>query len=354
MTQKEAIINTVTILSIIKFMIIMHKKILGDLSMALVPSLEGKLRLPVVGAPLFIVSGPELVIAQCKAGIVGSFPALNARPQSMLGEWLTRIKEELAEYDRENPDSPSAPYAVNQICHASNDRLMDDMQTCVDHEVPIIITSLRPPLEIVQAAHSYGGVVFHDVINVKHAKKAAEQGVDGLILVCAGAGGHAGSLSPFSLVREVKEWFDGTVLLSGSIGDGHSIAGALAMGADLAYLGTRFIATEEANADKGYKDMLIESAADDIVYSSLFTGVNGNYLKPSIAKAGLDPDNLPGADKSKMNFGSGGNMKTKAWKDIWGSGQGIGGITDAPSVDSLVKSLKHQYDQAFNEMIEKR
>ena len=335
-------------------MIIMHKKILGDLSMALVPSLEGKLRLPVVGAPLFIVSGPELVIAQCKAGIVGSFPALNARPQSMLGEWLTRIKEELAEYDRENPESPSAPYAVNQICHASNDRLMDDMQTCVDHEVPIIITSLRPPLEIVEAAHSYGGVVFHDVINVKHAKKAAEQGVDGLILVCAGAGGHAGSLSPFSLVREVKEWFDGTVLLSGSIGDGHSIAGALAMGADLAYLGTRFIATEEANADKGYKDMLIESAADDIVYSSLFTGVNGNYLKPSIAKAGLDPDNLPGADKSKMNFGSGGNMKTKAWKDIWGSGQGIGGITNAPSVDSLVKSMKDQYDQAFSEMIEKR
>ena len=335
-------------------MIIMLKKILGDLFMTLVPSLEGKLRLPVVGAPLFIVSGPELVIAQCKAGIVGSFPALNARPQSMLGEWLTRIKEELAEYDRENPDSPSAPYAVNQICHASNDRLMDDMQTCVDHEVPIIITSLRPPLEIVEAAHSYGGVVFHDVINVKHAKKAAEQGVDGLILVCAGAGGHAGSLSPFSLVREVKEWFDGTVLLSGSIGDGHSIAGALAMGADLAYLGTRFIATEEANADKGYKDMLIESSADDIVYSSLFTGVNGNYLKPSIAKAGLDPDNLPGADKSKMNFGSGGNMKTKAWKDIWGSGQGIGGITDAPSVDSLVKTMKDQYDQAFNELLEKR
>ena len=335
-------------------MIIMLKKILGDLFMTLVPSLEGKLRLPVVGAPLFIVSGPELVIAQCKAGIVGSFPALNARPQCMLGEWLTRIKEELAEYDRENPDSPSAPYAVNQICHASNDRLMDDMQTCVDHEVPIIITSLRPPLEIVEAAHSYGGVVFHDVINVKHAKKAAEQGVDGLILVCAGAGGHAGSLSPFSLVREVKEWFDGTVLLSGSIGDGHSIAGALAMGADLAYLGTRFIATEEANADKGYKDMLIESAADDIVYSSLFTGVNGNYLKPSIAKAGLDPDNLPGADKSKMNFGSGGNMKTKAWKDIWGSGQGIGGITDAPSVDSLVKTMKDQYDQAFNELLEKR
>jgi nitronate monooxygenase len=322
--------------------------------MALVSALEGKLRLPVVGAPLFIVSGPELVIAQCKAGIVGSFPALNARPQSMLGEWLTRIKDELAEYDKQNPDSPSAPYAVNQICHASNDRLMDDMATCVEYEVPIIITSLRPPQEIVEAAHSYGGVVFHDVINVKHAKKAAEQGVDGLILVCAGAGGHAGSLSPFSLVREVKEWFDGTILLSGSIGDGHSIAGALAMGADLAYLGTRFIATEEANADKGYKDMLIESAADDIVYSSLFTGINGNYLKPSIAKAGLDPDNLPGADKSKMNFGSGGNMKTKAWKDIWGSGQGIGGINDAPSVETLVKTLKNQYDQAFNEMVEKR
>ena len=272
----------------------------------------------------------------------------------MLGEWLTRIKDELAEYDEQNPDSPSAPYAVNQICHASNDRLMDDMATCVEHEVPIIITSLRPPQEIVEAAHSYGGVVFHDVINVKHAKKAAEQGVDGLILVCAGAGGHAGSLSPFSLVREVKEWFDGTILLSGSIGDGHSIAGALAMGADLAYLGTRFIATEEANADKGYKDMLIESAADDIVYSSLFTGINGNYLKPSIAKAGLDPDNLPGADKSKMNFGSGGNMKTKAWKDIWGSGQGIGGISDAPSVEALVRTLKNQYDQAFNEMVEKR
>jgi nitronate monooxygenase len=322
--------------------------------MALVSKLKGKLRLPVVGAPLFIVSGPELVIAQCKSGIVGSFPALNARPQSMLGEWLTRIKDELAEYDIQNPNTPSAPFAVNQICHASNDRLMDDMATCVEHEVPIIITSLRPPQEIVEATHSYGGVVFHDVINVKHAKKAAEQGVDGLILVCSGAGGHAGSLSPFSLVREVQEWFGGTILLSGSIGDGHSIAGALAMGADLAYIGTRFIATEEANADQAYKDMLIESAADDIVYSSLFTGIHGNYLKPSIAKAGLDPDDLPGADKSKMNFGSKGNMKTKAWKDIWGSGQGIGSITDAPSVGDLVKSLKDQYDQAFSEMVEKR
>jgi nitronate monooxygenase len=272
----------------------------------------------------------------------------------MLGDWLTRIKEELAEHDEKNPESPSAPFAVNQICHASNDRLMEDMQTCVEHEVPIIITSLRPPLEIVQAAHSYGGVVFHDVINVKHAKKAAEQGVDGLILVCAGAGGHAGSLSPFSLVREIKEWFDGTILLSGSIGDGHSIAGALAMGADLAYIGTRFIATEEANADQGYKDMLIESTADDIVYSSLFTGVNGNYLKPSIAKAGLDPDNLPSADKTKMNFGSGGNTKQKAWKDIWGSGQGIGGIKDAPSVGSLIGKIEKEYNQAFDEMMQKK
>ena len=322
--------------------------------MALVEKLDGKLRLPVVGAPLFIVSGPELVIAQCKAGIVGSFPALNARPQSMLGDWLARIKEELAEHDEKNPDSPSAPFAVNQICHASNDRLMQDMETCVEHEVPVIITSLRPPLEIVEAAHSYGGVVFHDVINVRHAKKAAEQGVDGLILVCAGAGGHAGTHSPFALVREVKEWFDGTILLSGSISDGHSIASSLALGADLAYIGTRFIATKEANADQRYKDMLIESSASDIVYSSLFTGVNGNYLKPSIEKAGLDPDNLPGADKSKMNFGSGGNTKSKAWKDIWGSGQGIGSIKSDPTVQDLVNELIEQYEQAYGEMQEKK
>ena len=300
--------------------------------MALVPHLKGKLKIPVVGAPLFIVSGPELVISQCKAGVVGSFPALNARPQEVLDEWLTQIKEELDKHNQENPDSPAAPYAVNQICHASNDRLMQDMETCVKHEVPIIITSLRPPLEIVKAAHSYGGVVFHDVINVKHARKAAEQGVDGLILVCAGAGGHAGTHSPFALVREVKEWFDGTILLSGSISDGYSIASSLALGADLAYIGTRFIATEEANADQRYKDMLITSSASDIVYSSLFTGVHGNYLKPSIEKAGLDPDNLPSADKSKMNFGSGGNTKSKAWKDIWGSGQGIGSIKNDPSV----------------------
>ena len=322
--------------------------------MALVPHLKGKLKIPVVGAPLFIVSGPELVISQCKAGVVGSFPALNARPQEVLDEWLIQIKEELDKHNQENPDSPAAPFAVNQICHASNDRLMQDMESCVKHEVPIIITSLRPPLEIVEAAHSYGGVVFHDVINVRHAKKAAEQGVDGLILVCAGAGGHAGTHSPFALVREVKEWFDGTILLSGSISDGHSIASSLALGADLAYIRTRFIATKEANADQRYKDMLIESSASDIVYSSLFTGVNGNYLKPSIEKAGLDPDNLPGADKSKMNFGSGGNTKSKAWKDIWGSGQGIGSIKSDPTVQELVNELIEQYEQAYGEMQEKK
>ena len=315
--------------------------------MALVPHLKGKLKIPVVGAPLFIVSGPELVISQCKAGVVGSFPALNARPQEVLDEWLTQIKEELDKHNQENPDSPAAPYAVNQICHASNDRLMQDMETCVKHEVPIIITSLRPPAEVVEAAHSYGGLVFHDVISVRHAKKAAEQGVDGLILVCAGAGGHAGALSPFALLREVKEWFDGTVILSGSIGDGHAVASAIALGADFAYLGTRFIATQEANADSEYKKMLEESAAADIVYSSLFTGVLGNYLKPSIKNAGLDPDNLPDADKSAMNFGSGGNTDSKAWKDIWGSGQGIGGIKDSPSVAELVGRIKSEYEQAF-------
>ena len=311
--------------------------------------LKDKLVMPVIGAPLFLVSGPDLVIAQCKAGIVGSFPALNARPQHVLDEWIIRIKTELAEYQEQNPDAKVAPFAVNQICHGSNDRLMQDMETCVKHEVPIIITSLRPPSEIVDAAHSYGGLVFHDVINVRHAQKASEQGVDGLILVCAGAGGHAGALSPFALVREFKEWFDGTIILSGSIGDGHSVASAIALGADYAYLGTRFIATEEANADPGYKKMLEDSAASAIVYSSLFTGVLGNYLKPSIKNAGLDPDNLPDADKSAMNFGSGGNTDSKAWKDIWGSGQGIGRIIDSPSVADLVGRIKSEYEQAFDE-----
>ncbi len=310
--------------------------------------IEENISIPVIGAPLFLVSGPDLVIAQCKAGVIGSFPALNARPQHVLEEWITRIKTELAEYQEQNPDAKVAPFAVNQICHGSNDRLMQDMETCVKHEVPIIITSLRPPAEVVEAAHSYGGLVYHDVISVRHAKKAAEQGVDGLILVCAGAGGHAGALSPFALLREVKKWFDGTVILSGSIGDGHAVASAIALGADFAYLGTRFIATEEANADQEYKRMLEASAAEDIVYSSLFTGVHGNYLKPSIKNAGLDPDNLPDADKSSMNFGSGGNTDSKAWKDIWGSGQGIGGIKDSPSVAELVGRIKSEYESAFN------
>ena len=311
------------------------------------PACLNRLRLPVVGAPLFIVSGPELVIAQCKAGIVGSFPALNARPQPVLEEWIVRIKEELDAHNQKHPDRPAAPFSVNQICHVSNDRLQADMETCVKHEVPIIITSLRPPLEIVRAAHSYGGLVFHDVINERHARKAASEGVDGLILVCAGAGGHAGALSPFALVREVKQWFDGTILLSGAIGDGACVAATMALGADLAYIGTRFIASEEANADARYKQMLIDSSAKDIVYSSLFTGVQGNYLKPSIALAGLDPDNLPSADKSKMNFGSGGNMKSKAWRDIWSSGQGIGSISKVQTVEAIVAELEEECRTSF-------
>ena len=277
----------------------------------------------------------------------------NARPQHVLEEWLIRIKEELAQAKVENPELPIAPYAVNQICHASNDRLMGDMELCVKHEAPIIITSLRPPEEIVTAAHSYGGLVYHDVISVRHAKKAAEQGVDGLILVCAGAGGHAGTLSPFALVREVREFFDGTIILSGSISSGSAVASSLALGADLAYLGTRFIATEEANAEEEYKEMLINSVADDIVYSSLFTGVHGNYLKGSVENAGLDPKNLPEADKSSMNFGSGGNTDAKAWKDIWGSGQGIGSIKDSPSVQTLVNQLTSEFKVAVEDLNQK-
>ena len=312
-------------------------------------SIKDNISIPVIGAPLFLISVPDLVIAQCKAGIIGSFPALNARPQNVLEEWIIRIKTELKEYQEQNPDKKVAPFAVNQICHGSNDRLLGDMEICVKYEVPIIITSLRPPAEVVKAAHSYGGLVFHDVINVRHAKKASDMGVDGLILVCAGAGGHAGALSPFALLREVKSWFDGTIILSGSIGDGYSVASALALGADFAYLGTRFIATLEANAEPEYKQMLIESSANDIVYSNLFTGVLGNYLKPSIQNSGLDPDNLPTADKSAMNFGSGGNTDSKAWKDIWGSGQGIGLIEDAPTVEELVDRLKSEFTEASSE-----
>ena len=307
--------------------------------------LQNRLSIPVVGSPLFIVSGPELVIAQCKAGIVGSFPALNARPVELLDKWLERIRNELDDHEQKT-GKKTAPYAVNQICHHSNDRLMQDMAICVKHKVPIIITSLRAPTEVVKATHSYGGVLFHDVINIRHAKKAAEEGVDGLILVCAGAGGHAGTLSPFALVPEVRAWFDKTILVSGSIAHGGSILAAQAMGADLAYIGTRFIATTEANADPRYKQMLVETAAQDIVYSNLFTGVHGNYLAPSITAAGLDPANLPEADKSKMNFGSGGNMEKKAWKDIWGAGQGVGQIQEIVAVADVVAKLKREYEEA--------
>ena len=315
--------------------------------MALPNSLRGKLRVPLIGAPMFIVSGPELVIAQCKAGIIGSFPALNARPQSELGVWLTRIKEELAEYAAANPNVPVAPYAVNQIAHVSNNRLIEDMQTCVEHEVPIIITSLRPPQEIVEAVHSYGGLVFHDVINLRHARKAIQQGVDGVIAVCAGAGGHAGMLSPFALVKEIRREFDGAVILSGAITSGRDILAAKAMGADLAYSGTRFIASTEANAVPGYKEMIVESQANDIVYSSLFTGVHGSYLKGSIANAGMDPESLPDGSKGDMNFASGGNTEAKAWKDIWGAGQGVGDIDAILPTYDIVVGMEHEYAAAL-------
>jgi nitronate monooxygenase len=312
--------------------------------------LQNKLALPVIGAPLFIVSGPELVIAQCKAGIVGAFPALNARPKEMLEEWILRIKSELAAYEKANPGKPVAPFAVNQIVHASNDRLDHDIEICMKHEVPITITSLRPPADVLKAAHSYGGIVMHDVISLRHAEKAAEQGVDGLILVCAGAGGHAGTLSPFALLPEVRRFFKGTIALSGAIATGKGILAAQALGADLAYLGTRFIATREANAKDEYKSMIVGSAASDIIYTNLFTGVHGNYLKPSLAAAGLDPDDLPVADKTKMNFGSGGNMKAKAWRDVWGSGQGVGSIDDVPDVAELVARLESEYRTAAAEL----
>jgi nitronate monooxygenase len=321
--------------------------------MSLPPVLEGKLRIPVIGSPLFVVSGPELVIAQCKAGIVGSFPALNARPQELLGEWITQIKTELAAYQEANPDKKVAPFAVNQIAHHSNDRLMADVNTCVEHEVPIIITSLRAPKEVVARIQEYGGIVLHDIINIRHAKKALEEGVDGLIPVCAGAGGHAGTLSPFALVREIRQFFDGPIALSGAMSDGSAILSAQALGADLAYMGTRFVATKEANASPGYKKMLTETAAGDIVYSNLFSGVHGNYLAPSIERAGLDPHDLPTADKGKMNFGSGGNTKSKAWVDIWGAGQGVGGIDDVPSVADLVDRLEIEYLAAKKALAEK-
>jgi nitronate monooxygenase len=312
--------------------------------MALPSTLAGRLRLPVIGSPMFIVSGPDLVIAQCKAGIVGSFPALNARPAEMLEQWIVRIKTELAAYQAANPGKKVAPFAVNQICHKSNDRLQHDVEVCVKHEVPIIITSLRPPGELVQAVHGYGGIVLHDVISMRHATKALGEGVDGLILVCAGAGGHAGTLSPFALTRELREVYDGCIILSGAIANGDSVLAAQAMGADLAYMGTRFIASTEANAADSYKQMLVESTANDVIYSPYFTGVHGNYLRGSIAHSGLDPDNLPAAGKDSMNFG-GGTLK-KAWKDIWGAGQGVGAIHDVADVATLVDRLEAEYTAA--------
>jgi nitronate monooxygenase len=314
--------------------------------MSLPESLRDKLRLPIIGAPMFIVSGPELVIEQCKAGIIGAFPALNARPEEMLEEWLVRIRRELDEARERDPGRKVAPYAVNQIVHHSNERLQHDLDVCVRHEVPIVITSLRPPAEVVEAVHGYGGLVFHDVINLRHARKAMEHGVDGIIAVCAGAGGHAGTTSPFALVKEIREIFDGAVILSGSMSRGNDALAAQAMGADLAYIGTRFIATEEANAPQGYKDMIVDSSSSDIVYSSLFTGVHGSYLRGSIENAGLDPDNLPEADKTTMDFGSGGGSKAKAWRDIWGAGQGVGTIHEILPVADLVDRFEVEYTEA--------
>ncbi len=310
------------------------------------PAIFDKLRLPVIGSPLFIVSGPELVIAQCKAGVVGSFPALNARPQSQLDEWLHQITEELAAHNRDNPDQPAAPYAVNQIVHKSNNRLQEDLATCAKWQVPITITSLGAQEELNNAVHSWGGIVLHDVINDRFAHKAIEKGADGLIPVAAGAGGHAGVTSPFALMQEIRQWFDGPVALSGSIACGASILSAQAMGADIAYIGSAFIATKEANAVNAYKDNIVEAKASDIVYSSLFTGVHGNYLRQSIERAGMDPNNLPEGDISTMNFGSGGNTEAKAWKDIWGSGQGIGAISAVLSVAELVAKLEAEYRAA--------
>jgi nitronate monooxygenase len=318
--------------------------------MALPPILRDRLRLPLIGSPLFIISGPDLVIAQCKAGIVGSFPSLNARPIALLDEWLHRITEELAAWDRDHPDQLSAPFAVNQIVHRTNNRLDEDIELCIKHKVPVIITSLGARVEVNDAIHSYGGIVMHDVITNAFARKAVEKGADGLIPVAAGAGGHAGTLSPFALVQEIRAWFDGPVALSGSIATGRAILGAQAMGADLAYMGSAFIATAEANAVSGYKEMIVESSAEDIIYSNLFTGVHGNYLAPSVIRAGLDPNDLPQSDPSKMNFGSGGNQDAKAWRDIWGCGQGIGAIRSAPPAGEFIAQLIREYEEAQAEL----
>ncbi|MDH4873919.1 nitronate monooxygenase family protein [Pseudomonas sp. BN515] len=311
--------------------------------MSRLPAPLDRLPFPVIGSPLFIISNPRMLIEQCKAGIVGSMPALNARPASLLNDWLAEITETLDAYNRENPDSPAAPFAINQIVHKSNDRLEHDMELCVKYRVPIIITSLGAREDIYAAAHSYGGVVLHDVINNTFARKAIEKGADGLIAVAAGAGGHAGEKSPFALIQEIRQWFDGPLALSGSISTGGAVLAAQAMGADFAYIGSAFIATEEANAAESYKEAIVECSSDDIVYSNLFTGVHGNYLKPSIIAAGLDPNDLAQSDPSQMNFG--GDAK-KAWKDIWGCGQGIAPVTKVQGVAQYVSQLKREYAEA--------
>ena len=314
--------------------------------MALPPILQ-KTRIPVIGSPLFIISNPALVIAQCKAGVIGSFPALNARPEPVLHEWLDQITTELAEWDEKNPDRPSAPFAVNQIVHKTNNRLDHDVEACVKFKVPIVITSLGARVEVNEAIHSYGGIVMHDIINTIFARKALEKGADGLIAVAAGAGGHAGTTSPFALIQDIREFFDGPLALSGCLATGGSIAASQAMGADFAYMGSAFIPCDEANADEGYKNMIVDCDSKDIIYSNLFTGVHGNYLAPSIAQAGLDPNDLPESDPSKMNFGSGGNQEAKAWKDIWGCGQGIGAVKDRLSTADFVDQLEREYLQAI-------
>ena len=312
---------------------------------------KGRLSIPAIGAPLFIISVPDLVIAQCKAGVVGAFPALNARPPELLDEWLFRIKEELAAYDKAHPERPSAPFAVNQIVHRSNNRLERDLAVCEKHKVPMLITSLGAREEVNQAAHNWGGIVFHDVINQVFAHKAVEKGADGLILVAACAGGHAGRLSPFAFVAETRQWFNGPIALSGAIASGRAIRAARLLGADFAYIGSAFIATEEANAVEAYKKMVVTSAAEDIVYSNLFTGVHGNYLKPSIIAAGMDPDNLPESDASKMSFGtdaSGERSRPKAWKEIWGSGQGVGSVSKIVPAAELIARLAREYAEAVD------
>ena len=316
--------------------------------MALPPVLA-KLPLPIIGSPLFIVSNPRLVIEQCKAGVVGSMPALNARPASLVDEWLAEITETLAAWDRDHPEQKAAPFAINQIVHKTNERLEQDMEVCAKYKVPIVITSLGARTDINDAVHSWGGVVLHDVINNTFARKAIEKGADGLIAVAAGAGGHAGTRSPFALVQEIRQWFDGPLALSGSIATGGAVLAAQAMGADFAYVGSAFIATEEARAAEGYKQMIVESTSDDIVYSNLFTGVHGNYLRGSIVNAGLDPDNLPVSDPSKMSFGAGADGEVsakKAWKDIWGCGQGIGAVDAVLPARELITRLRREYDDA--------